>query len=508
MSSINKTPHYNLSQFGDNPDDKPSWRGDYTADMSKIDSQMFRNETDATTATSIANTAKTTADSALSLAQSNKADITGGEEVVKTLLGDNTVDAATTSKTKWDNAATDSTDCVAALTALGTETAAKATTAKTTWDKASTDAAKAITDAATATTKATANTDALTALGTETAAKAATAKTTWDRASTDATAATIDIARILRTLSETNGHLVTFGDSYGINSDKTREWPTVLNSRLGEDSVLHNYCVAGSGYIQPNTTYQSELVTAKADASYDHNSVGLVVIAGSRNSNDSYSGTLKAAATTFYADVKREYPNARIITIPMLWDWTPVSNYWRYNSAVCLEAARETGIEAVPWAWTWNLGNENFFAPGDIHPNATGTDVIVSYMLDYIHHNYTGRTEAWSWRDSTNVQALFTVNATGGLITYGWSLESDVTAANFTDIRNALPKWAERCNDHTNEPRPWSLMASNGANEATLFKVGTYKAGTASSVGIQPFTTTGGHGTPNGLMGGVFTMAW
>lgn len=75
MSSINKTPHYNLSQFGDNPDDKPSWRGDYTADMSKIDSQMYRNATDATTAASTANTAKSTADNALSLAQTDKSDI-------------------------------------------------------------------------------------------------------------------------------------------------------------------------------------------------------------------------------------------------------------------------------------------------------------------------------------------------------------------------------------------------------------------------------------------------
>lgn len=75
MSSINKTPHYGLSQFGDSPDDKPSWRGDYTGDMSKIDSQMYRNETDATTATSTANTAKTTADNAFSLAQANKSGI-------------------------------------------------------------------------------------------------------------------------------------------------------------------------------------------------------------------------------------------------------------------------------------------------------------------------------------------------------------------------------------------------------------------------------------------------
>lgn len=86
MSSINKTPHYNLSQFGDSPDDKPSWRGDYTADMSKIDSQMYRNATDATTSASTANTAKSTADNALSLAQTNKSDI-AEQESYFTALG-------------------------------------------------------------------------------------------------------------------------------------------------------------------------------------------------------------------------------------------------------------------------------------------------------------------------------------------------------------------------------------------------------------------------------------
>ena len=86
MSSIQKTPHYNLSQFGDSPDDKPSWRGDYTADMSKIDSQMYRSATDATTAASTANTAKSTADNALSLAQTNKSDI-AEQESYFTALG-------------------------------------------------------------------------------------------------------------------------------------------------------------------------------------------------------------------------------------------------------------------------------------------------------------------------------------------------------------------------------------------------------------------------------------
>ena len=86
MSSINKTPHYNLSQFGDSPDDKPSWRGDYSADMSKIDSQLYRNATDATTAASTANAAKGMADNALSLAQGNKSDI-AEQESYFTALG-------------------------------------------------------------------------------------------------------------------------------------------------------------------------------------------------------------------------------------------------------------------------------------------------------------------------------------------------------------------------------------------------------------------------------------
>ena len=83
MSSLNKTPHYNLSQFGDSPDDKPSWRGDYTADMSRIDAQMYRNATDVTTATGIANDAKTTARSAQTEAQSAHTEIQSVRETAQ-----------------------------------------------------------------------------------------------------------------------------------------------------------------------------------------------------------------------------------------------------------------------------------------------------------------------------------------------------------------------------------------------------------------------------------------
>lgn len=487
-----KTDNYGLNLYGDN--DPADLRDGYNGSMRTID---------------------TTLETHLNRIESVESRETHDEEVVKALLGGNTVDNATAAKTKWDKASTDVTAAAskadnnsAILTALGADTTGNAAASRAKWDKASSDAVEAMADAATATQKANGNTAILTALGADTADHAAANKVKWDKASTDAVSANDAIARILKSLSRTNGHLVTFGDSYGTNTDKTREWPTVLNARLGEDSILHNYCIAGAGYTAPNTTFQSELNNAKADTSYNHNEVGLVMIAGSRNTNDGYSGALRTAAVSLYAGVKQEFPNARIIVVPMLWDWVPVSNYWRYNAASCISAAREVGVEAVPWAWTWNLGNNTYFPTNNIHPTADGTNVIVSYMLDYIDHNYTGRTESFSWRDSTGVQALFTANASGGLITFGWYLASDVTPANFTRIENVLPKWAQRNGDVTNEPKVWSLMASNGANEATMFRISPSDDNLSGTFGIQGFVTTGSHGSPNGLMSGGITVAW
>ena len=79
MSTTQHTGHYNLPTFGDNPNDRPSWRGDFTDAMTKIDNQMYANATNITTATAAANNAtkaaqqaKESADNAAALAQTNK----------------------------------------------------------------------------------------------------------------------------------------------------------------------------------------------------------------------------------------------------------------------------------------------------------------------------------------------------------------------------------------------------------------------------------------------------
>lgn len=82
MSTTQHTGHYNLPTFGDSPNDRPSWRGDFTDAMTKIDNQMYANATNTTTATAAANNAKAaadaakeSADNAAGLAQANKTDI-------------------------------------------------------------------------------------------------------------------------------------------------------------------------------------------------------------------------------------------------------------------------------------------------------------------------------------------------------------------------------------------------------------------------------------------------
>lgn len=67
MSSTNKTPHYDLSQFV--AGDKASWMGDINPDMLKIDTALFSIKTDATDAASNASAAQQQSQSAVENAQ-------------------------------------------------------------------------------------------------------------------------------------------------------------------------------------------------------------------------------------------------------------------------------------------------------------------------------------------------------------------------------------------------------------------------------------------------------
>lgn len=491
MSTTQYTGHYNLPTFGDNPNDRPSWRGDFTDAMTKIDNQMYANATNITTATAAANNATTAASKATETAdtaQSTADDAVGRLDALGAT--DNTT--AGRLKTKIDTTATELNAVKSDLSGFKTSTnenIASLQSKDTETENSLTDITSSVHTNTTNITSIEAN---LNALHADSIANAKTLYNTIQNSS-----------RILNVnqpfASRGSNVIVTFGDSYAATTN-TRSWAHMLAQKLGW--TLHNYAKSGAGYIGPNTTYINEFNTAKADTSYNHDDVSLVVIGGSRNSNDEYKGTIKTAAQELFQSVSSEYPNARIIAVPLLWDKTPESGYWRYNAASVAEAAILAGVESIPWAWTWNLGRENAFDKNDLHPNELGTNVIVNYIMRYMLGAYNGRHEVFVWRPERNPsEFVLTVDASAGTISYGLSVESGVTPANYTDV-SGLPMWAWDTTDRTNQGRAWVAAITNSATNTTLFKIGS-----DGHFGWQGYTINP-TATPNGFAGAQLTRAW
>ena len=491
MSTTQYTGHYNLPTFGDNPNDRPSWRGDFTDAMTKIDNQMYANATNITTATAAANNATTAASKATETANTVQST---ADDAVGRLDALGATDNATAGqlKTKIDVTATELNAVKSGFSSFKTSTnenIASLQSKSTEIENSLTD----ITPSVHANTISITNIEAnLNALHADSAANATTLYNTIQNSS-----------RILSVnqpfVSHGSNIIVTFGDAYA-DTANTRSWAYMLAKKLGW--TLHNYAKNGAGYISPNTTYMSEFNTAKTDKTYNHDDVSLVVIGGSRNSNDGYSGKIKTAARELFQSVSGEYPNARIIVVPLLWDKTPESGYWRYNAASIAEAAILTGVESIPWAWTWNLGREDAFDNNDIHPNELGTNVIVNYIMRYMLGAYNGRQESFVWRPQQNpAEFVLTVDASAGTISYGLSVASNVTPASYTDV-SGLPMWAWNASDGTNQGRSWVAAVTNSATNTTLFKIGT-----DGHFGWQGYTTNP-TATPNGLAGAQLTRAW
>jgi hypothetical protein len=491
MSTTQHTGHYNLPTFGDNPNDRPSWRGDFSDAMTKIDNQMYANATNITTATAAANNATASASKASETA--NGAQSTANDAVGRLdALGATDNTAAGQLKTKIDTTATELNAVKTDLSGFKTNTNRDiaALQSKTTGIENNLNGLSS--SVHTNTTDITAVEANLNALHADSTSNATMLYNTIQNNS-----------RILSVnqpfVSHGSNIIVTFGDSYA-DTTNTRSWAYMLAQKLGW--TLHNYAKSGAGYTAPNTTYMSEFNTAKADKTYNHDDVSLVVIGGSRNSIDGYTGAIKTAAQELFQSVSNEYPNARIIAIPLLWDKKPESGYWRYNAASIDEAATLTGVESIPWAWTWNLGRENAFDGENIHPNELGTNVIVNYIMRYMLGTYNGRHEVFVWRPQQNpAEFVLTVDASAGTITYGLNVASGVTPANYTNV-SGLPMWAWNASDGTNQGQAWVAAITNGANNTTLFHIDT-----DGHFGWQGFTTKPS-GTPNGLAGAQLTRAW
>lgn len=435
MSSINKTPHYNLSQFGDGPDDKPSWRGDYTGDMSKIDSQMYRNETDATTATSTANTAKTTADSALSLAQANKADITEQESYF-TALGVTSEPTAQALMSTINGKAENT-----ALTALQGTVSSLSSTVNT----------KA--NASDVYTKGQADT------------------TFTKQGGYSGTARQLDqrIQALEATPKDQPPICLCIGDSYANSSDTVNpdgtdatKWPTQLRNIIGGEYQVKNYSVTGAGFNVSGKTFTDQIDDAYSASDIDNDNVAIIIIGGGRNDIGT-TPQMESYADATFSNARVKFPKARIISVPMLWHNAGMDMYGRQKAAGVAEAAAENGVENVDWAWTWNIGNDSNFPSGDIHPNANGAKVIASYMASAIRGTYTGRYEAATLSSSSG-HVHSNIVASGGMVFATlWGDDSTTNAELKAGI--TFPSWARAAGGSSpNQFRSWGAGLTNSGS--------------------------------------------
>lgn len=382
-----KTDNYGLNLYGDN--DPADLRDGYNGSMQTID---------------------TTLETHLNRIGAVESRETHDEEVAKTLLGDNTVDAAAAAKTKWDKAGTDATkamDAAAAaagkadsnttiLTALGTDSIKNATVQKDKWDKAGTDASKAISDASGANAKADSNFDLLTALGAGTTINATAAKTKWDKASTDVNALTKRV-NYLFGLGDEN--IIVIGDSisYGTGaSEISKSWA----NRLGayRNATVTNLAKNDAGYLNGPTPFLAQLKSYTGDK----DTVTRILIAGGINDKTHVAdGTvtdsqLTTAVLTLLDYARANFPHAKIQVIPTICGFTPPSIY---NGGVLtardriITACGMRHVEVLPYAWEWLNGNKDWSSGDDVHPNDAGNEILLRLICEAMD----GATVRNSW---------------------------------------------------------------------------------------------------------------
>nr|DAU54353.1 MAG TPA: hypothetical protein [Caudoviricetes sp.] len=391
MSAIyDKTDNYSLNLYGDN--DPADLRDGYNDSMRTIDDTLEKH---------------------LNRIESVESRETHDEEVTKALLGDNTVDAATAAKAKWDKAGTDSVEAMtdaasavgkanentAILTALGADTTAHAAANKAKWDKAGTDATAAI-------GKADSNRDILDALGADSTDNATAAKNKWDKNTTDiATLSSsvstnaAQIASIKEKLGQAQysaGYLVTFGDSYADNT-RERTWSYQLSTMLPE-LTWKNYAKAGAGFnVSGIPTFAQQIANCVSDTTVDKSKVKVAVCAGGRNDILNYGTGLSKAREVVSAMIAA-FPNAIIVIAPMLFDHATLGEDGMNKYSGLFNGAIAGGlgnhrVVVADSAYVWCKGETGWFPSGDIHPNETGAKVIAKYLYTACRDSYRGRQE-------------------------------------------------------------------------------------------------------------------
>lgn len=470
MSTTQHTGHYNLPTFGDNPNDRPSWRGDFTDAMTKIDNQMYANATNITTATAAANNAgaaageaKMAANVATNLTQANKNDIAD----LDGYFGKLGVTSESTAQQLMD-------------TINGKAEGTELTLLKSTVSSLS----------STVNTKA--NTSDVYTKG-----QADTTFTKQGGYSGTAQQLNQRIRALETTPQDQRPICLCIGDSYANSSESVNpdgadatKWPTQLRNIISGEYQVKNYSVTGAGFNVSGKTFTDQINNAYSASDIDNDNVAIIIIGGGRNDIGT-TPQMESYADATFSNARAKFSKARIISVPMLWHNAGMNMYGRQKAAGVAQAAAKNGVENVDWAWTWNIGNDSNFASGDIHPNANGSKVIASYMASAIRGTYTGRYEAATLSSSSG-HVHSNIVASGGMVFASlWGDDGSTNAEMQAGL--TFPSWARAAaGSSPNQFRAWGAGLTNSGSAISGWLLTDVNSGTSGAPRIAYFGTTAG----------------
>ena len=382
MSTTQHTGHYNLPTFGDNPNDRPSWRGDFTDAMTKIDNQMYANATNITTATAAANNAttaageaKTAANNATSLAQTNKNDIAD----LDGYFGKLGVTSESTAQQLMDtiNGKAEDTE----LTSLKSTVSSLSSTVNTK-----------------------ANTSDVYTKG--------QADTTFTKQGGYSGTAQQLNQRITEVDNKIHGfmpwrktydNIVIVGDSitHGTKLSSTaKSWGNLFKDYIGAESV-QNLAQDNAGFVNA-PTFLTQLRSASNKETVTH-----VIIAGGVNDKRTADAQVTTAVVNTLKYALENFPNATIHVAPVVLGIQGIfrydrgaSNVWSTLNAIEEGIARVPNVHEIRYAWEWLNGRQDWAstlggALDLIHPNDTGQQQLLRLMAESlftensIHNNWS-----------------------------------------------------------------------------------------------------------------------
>ena len=361
----NYTTNFNLEKY--QTGDAANLNDQYNASMDIIDDNMYKINTNATTAGGKAT-------QALETAQNNNKNLAA--------LGITDTATATALKNKIDTTAETAQNNKSNLNALGINNVDDATNLKNKINKNSQDISK--------------NTQ-------------------------DISKNTQDISTINTTISNykyNSGYMVTFGDSYADSTTPQNTWPYWLHQYI-PTLTLKNYAVSGAGFNVDTRTFINQINTANTDSTLDKSKVKLAVLAGGRNDILNYNNA-KTKIQECVNQMITIFPNARILIAPMLYDAGFIDANGREKLAGLTNGAETItthtpNTETLKFAYLWLKGETNSIGSDKIHPNQLGAQTIAKYIYDGAYDNYKPRQ---AMIDTVFGDAKGFITLQNGIVTY------------------------------------------------------------------------------------------